>query len=63
MTGTDFCVNKPHMSRSYLNHLVAYINLYWSQFHAQPRGHMLVGNVANKIQESSILKNIIRKTE
>jgi len=22
MTGTDFCVNKPHMSRSYLNHLV-----------------------------------------
>ena len=24
MTGTDFCVNKPHMSRSYLNHLVHY---------------------------------------
>jgi len=22
MTGTDFCVNKPHMSRSYLKHLV-----------------------------------------
>jgi len=22
MTGTDFCVNKPRMSRSYLNHLV-----------------------------------------
>jgi len=22
MSGTDFCVNKPHMSRSYLNHLV-----------------------------------------
>ena len=22
MTETDFCVNKPHMSRSYLNHLV-----------------------------------------
>jgi len=22
MTGTDFCVNKPHMSRSYLNHPV-----------------------------------------
>ena len=22
MTGTDFCVNKPHMPRSYLNHLV-----------------------------------------
>jgi len=22
VTGTDFCVNKPHMSRSYLNHLV-----------------------------------------
>ena len=22
MTGTDLCVNKPHMSRSYLNHLV-----------------------------------------
>ena len=22
MTGTDFCVNKPHMSWSYLNHLV-----------------------------------------
>ena len=21
-TGTDFCVNKPRMSRSYLNHLV-----------------------------------------
>ena len=27
MTGTDFCVNKPHMSRSYLNHLV-YIKQY-----------------------------------
>jgi hypothetical protein len=22
MTGTDLCVNKPHKSRSYLNHLV-----------------------------------------
>ena len=22
MTGTDFCLNKPHMSRSYLNHPV-----------------------------------------
>jgi hypothetical protein len=22
MTGTDLCVNKPHLSRSYLNHLV-----------------------------------------
>ena len=22
MTGTDLCVNKPHQSRSYLNHLV-----------------------------------------
>ena len=22
MTGIDFCVDKPHMSRSYLNHLV-----------------------------------------
>ena len=22
MTGTDLCVNKPHVSRSYLNHLV-----------------------------------------
>jgi len=21
MTGTDLCVNKPHMSRSYMNHL------------------------------------------
>ena len=27
MTGTDFCVNKPHMSQSYLNHLV-YIYIY-----------------------------------
>jgi hypothetical protein len=26
MTGTDLCVNKPHQSRSYLNHLVV-INL------------------------------------
>ena len=26
MTGTDFCVNKPYMSRSYLNHLV-YFNV------------------------------------
>jgi len=25
MTGTYFCVNKPHMSRSYLNHLVGHI--------------------------------------
>ena len=24
MTGTDLCVNKPHKSRSYLNHLVHY---------------------------------------
>ena len=24
MTGTDLCVNKPHMSRSYLNHPVFY---------------------------------------
>ena len=23
MTGTDLCVNKPHLSRSYLNHLVS----------------------------------------
>jgi len=23
MTGTDLCVNKPHKSRSYLNHLVS----------------------------------------
>jgi len=22
MSGTDLCVNKPHQSRSYLNHLV-----------------------------------------
>jgi hypothetical protein len=22
MTGTDLCVNKPHLSQSYLNHLV-----------------------------------------
>jgi len=22
MTGTDLCVNKPHMFRSYMNHLV-----------------------------------------
>jgi hypothetical protein len=27
MTGTDLCVNKPHKSRSYLNHLV-YIYIY-----------------------------------
>ena len=40
MTGTDFCVNKPHMSRSYLNHLVhassslpvAYISCYSYEF-------------------------------
>jgi len=25
MTGTDLCVNKPHMSRSYLNHLVFFM--------------------------------------
>ena len=29
MTGTDLCVNKPHLSRSYLNHLVCiYIYIY-----------------------------------
>ena len=31
MTGTDLCVNKPHMSRSYLNQLVyryVYVDLY-----------------------------------
>ena len=27
MTGTDFCVNNPHMSRSYLNHLVYTYNI------------------------------------
>ena len=27
MTGTDLCVNKPHQSQSYLNHLV-YIYIY-----------------------------------
>ena len=26
MTGTDLCVHKPHMSRSYLNHLVLWNN-------------------------------------
>jgi len=25
MTGTDLCVNKPHMSWSYLNHLVLWL--------------------------------------
>jgi len=30
MTGTDLCVNKPHKSRSYLNHLVyTYIYIYY----------------------------------
>jgi hypothetical protein len=29
MTGTDLCVNKPHLSRSYLNNLV-YRNI-WAQ--------------------------------
>ena len=28
MIGTDFCVNKPHMSRSYLNHLVCFVCLF-----------------------------------
>jgi len=28
MTGSDFCVNKPHMSRSYLNHLV-FVKCNW----------------------------------
>jgi hypothetical protein len=27
MTGTDLCVNKPHKSRSYLNHLVQCENI------------------------------------
>ena len=26
MTGTDFCVNKPHMSQSYLNHHVLLVS-------------------------------------
>jgi hypothetical protein len=30
MTGTDLCVNKPHKSRSYLNHL-----LYTDALHLQ----------------------------
>ena len=33
MTGTDLCVNKPHLSRSYLNHLVngagKHRDIYW----------------------------------
>jgi hypothetical protein len=28
MTGTDLCVNKPHKSRSYLNHLVLQIKIH-----------------------------------
>ena len=28
MTGTDFCANKQHMSRSYLNHLVVPFGSY-----------------------------------
>jgi len=32
MTGTDFCVNKPHMSRSYLKHLVLYNNVILDTF-------------------------------
>jgi len=31
MTGTDFCVNKPHMSRSYLNHLVFYYHEFYQK--------------------------------
>jgi hypothetical protein len=27
MTGTDLCVNKPHKSRSYLNHLVQVLTI------------------------------------
>ena len=34
MAGTDFCVNKPHKSRSYLNHLVM---LNHSSIHIQLR--------------------------
>jgi hypothetical protein len=30
MTGTDFCVNKPHQSRSYLKHLVYNKNLLFN---------------------------------
>ena len=30
MTGTDLCVNKPHMSRSYLNHLVIELLHYFT---------------------------------
>jgi hypothetical protein len=29
MTGTDLCVNKPHKSRSYLNHLVLALSFSW----------------------------------
>jgi len=34
MTGTDFCVNKPHMSRSYLNHLV------YEQYYFLPQNNL-----------------------
>jgi hypothetical protein len=42
MTGTDLCVNKPHKSQSYLNHLVYYtlkgrtIHIYRENYHKFP---------------------------
>jgi len=36
MTGTDLCVNKPHLSRSYLNHLVfCHIFIKWETLHTK----------------------------
>jgi len=41
MTGTDLCVNKPHQSRSYLNHLVFRHNHFITQgnYKATLRGY------------------------
>jgi hypothetical protein len=44
MTGTDLCVNKPHKSRSYLNHLV-------------PPAHKVVSETVSASAERSLSTN------
>ena len=70
MTGTDLCVNKPHKSRSYLNHLVftytVLRSLFISKFFCRQR--MLISSSASNLcvsvmfvseQVGSYLRNIM----
>ena len=51
MTGTDLCVNKPHMSRSHLNHLV-----YHFDKRRFPKGQSNMGTKLNLREQLRIVR-------